>query len=112
MLKNVKSIYILKIIFSFSDEKQKLKLIKYNKSLQTNLSISLKNYQYLSGKYIIYDSNGNGKEYDLADNLLYEGEYLNEKRNGKGREYWIYGLIFEDEYLNEQRNRKRKRKEY
>ena len=47
MLKNVKSSYFIKIIFSFIYEKQKLKLIKYNKSLQDNMNISLINYKFL-----------------------------------------------------------------
>ena len=47
MLKNVKSSYFKRIIFSFMDEKQKLKLIKYNKSLQDNMNISLINYKFL-----------------------------------------------------------------
>ena len=34
MLKNIKSSYFIKIIFVFLDEKQKLKLVKYNKSIQ------------------------------------------------------------------------------
>ena len=31
---------------------------------------------------------------------MFEGEYLNGKRNGKGREYNDEILIFEGEYLN------------
>ena len=34
MLENVKSLYFAKIVFSFVDEKQKLKLVKRNKTLQ------------------------------------------------------------------------------
>ena len=34
MLKNVKSSYFTKIIFSFLDEMQKLIIAKYNKNLQ------------------------------------------------------------------------------
>ena len=33
MLKNVKSKYISKIIFSYVNEKQKLEIVKYNKRL-------------------------------------------------------------------------------
>ena len=37
----------------------------------------------------------------LMDKLKFEGEYLNEKRNGKGKEYYSDGnLKFEGEYLN------------
>jgi len=33
--------------------------------------------------------------------LIFEGEYLNGKRNGKGKEYYKNGnLAFEGEYLN------------
>ena len=54
MLKNVKSSYFIRIIFSFIYEKQKLKLIKYNKCLQENMNISFINYKIFSGKYIIF----------------------------------------------------------
>ena len=84
------------------DEKQKLKLIKYNKCLQENMNISLINYKIFSGKYIIYEQNGKGKEYDYK--IRFEGEYLNGKRNGKGKEYDGFGnLKFEGEYLNNER---------
>ena len=53
MLKNVKASYFLRVLFSYMDEKQKLELIKYNKSLQENINISLINYNYFSGKYRI-----------------------------------------------------------
>ena len=64
MLKNVKSIYILKKLFSYLDEERKLKLIKYNKNFQKNIEISIINYKCFKGKYIIYKFNGIGKEYD------------------------------------------------
>ena len=55
---------------------------------------------------IIYElKNGNGKikEYDY-DKLLFEGEYLNGRRNGKGKEYDQDGkLIYEGKYLNNER---------
>ena len=64
MLEYVKSSYFSKIVFSFVDEKQKLKLIKCNKSLQQKIDISIINYIHFKGRYIIYESNGKGKEYD------------------------------------------------
>ena len=113
MLKKSKSLYFLRILFSFMDEKQKLKLIKYNKCLQENMNISLINYRLFSGKYIIYEQNGKGKEYDYYGNLEFEGEYLNGERNGKGKEYDYYGnLKFEGEYLNGKRNGKGKEYDY
>ena len=44
------------------------------------------------------------------DVLIYEGEYLNGKRNGKGKEYnYINNEVeFEGEYLNGKRNGKGK----
>ena len=50
------------------------------------------------------------KEYDkLEDKLLFEGECLNKKRNGKGKEYYWNGeLKFVGEYLNGKRNGKGK----
>ena len=64
MLENVKSLYFTKIVFSFVDEKQKLKLVKRNKSLQKKIDISIINYIHFKGRHIIYESNGKGKEYD------------------------------------------------
>ena len=52
------------------------------------------------------------REYDENGYLIFEGEYLNGKRNGKGIEYFNnkFGnkLIFEGEYLNDERNGKGK----
>ena len=90
MLENVKSSYFAKIVFSFVDEKQKLKLVKRNKNIQKKIDISIINYMHFKGTYIIYEFNGKGKEYDGHDRLIFEGEYLNGKRNGKGKEYnWM-----------------------
>ena len=41
MLKNVKSSYFSIIVFSYVNEKQKLKLVTYNKSLQKQINISI-----------------------------------------------------------------------
>ena len=54
--------------------------------------------EYLNGK-----KNGKGKEYSWNGSLEYEGEYLNGKRNGKGKEYEDGQLVFEGEYLNGKR---------
>ena len=109
-MKNIKSSYFIRLIFTFVDESQKLKLVKYNKSKQKNLDISIINYKFFSGRYIIYESNGYGKEYKGEDDtLIFEGEYLNGQRNGKGKEYYSTGkLQFEGEYLNGKRKEKEK----
>ena len=107
MLQNINSSYFIKLIYTFVDEKQKLKLVKCNKSMQTNLDISIINYKYFSGRYIIYESNRIGKEYNGEyDTLIYEGEYLKGERNGKGKEYEYGKLRFEGEYLNGKKNGK------
>ena len=112
MLKNIKSLYFTKVIFSFVKEGKKLKLAKYNNNLKQNIDISLINYKFYSIKYIIYESKGNGKEYDDGV-LVFEGEYLNGERNGKGKEFNICGkLAFEGEYLNGKINGKGKEYDY
>ena len=100
MLKNISS-HFIKLIFIYIDEKQKLKIVKCNKNLQKNIDINIINYKFFTGKYIIYQSKRIGKEYIGKDNILvYEGEYLNGERNGKGKEYYRNGkLKFEGEYL-------------
>ena len=102
LIENIKSSFILKDIFLFLNEKQKLNLIIYNKQLQNIFGIDIKAYKKVSGKYKIGEKNGKGKEYSLLGNILiYEGEYLNGKRNGKGKEYNIFDkLVFEGEYSN------------
>ena len=102
MLKNIKSPYFVQIIFSFFEEKLKLKLVKYSKFLKNIFDIYLINYKFFSGRYIIFEESGKGKEYKGEnDELIYEGEYLNGKRNGKGKEYNKYGFVsFQGEYLN------------
>ena len=102
MLKNSKSIYFIKRLFTFVDEKDKLNIIKYNKKMQNILDINLINYKFYSDRYIIFEKNGKGKEYNnYNDTLVFEGEYLNGKKNGKGKEYDDEGnIFFEGEYLN------------
>ena len=105
MLENIKSLFFIRMFFSIVDEKKKLKIIKYNKSLQRKINISLINYIYFTGKYIIYESEYIGKEYyGCNDKLIFEGEYYNGERNGIGKEYNEYGNItYEGEYLNGKR---------
>ena len=52
------------------------------------------------GDYINGKRNGYGTEYYEKEKIKYEGEYLNGKRNGKGKEYYINENIkFEGIYL-------------
>ena len=105
ILDNIKSKYITEIVFSYLSESKKLKIIKHNKKLQNQFMIKLINYKLLSGRYILYESNDNGKEYYFDnDKLLFEGKYKNGERNGLGKEYNSKGkIIFEGEYLKGKR---------
>ena len=113
MVKKIKSSYFIKILFFHINERVKLKIAKYNQILQNTIDINLNNYKAFTEKYIISDTNGIIKEYydfNVFDQrLVYEGEYLNGERNGKGKEYNDYGkLIYEGEFLNGKRNGKGK----
>ena len=101
-INEIKSPYIIKGIFSYLDIKTKLKMVVYNKKYQNFFGFDIKDYKKLSGIEKVGEKNGKGKEYKLnRNNLIFEGEYLNGKRNGRGYEYNILGKVeFEGEYLN------------
>ena len=104
----MRKIIWISLIFSYVHEKNKLEIIKYNKNLQNKLGIKLINYKLYGGVYIQYESKTKGKEYyGNSGRIRLEGEYLNGKRNGKGKEYNDDGnLEFDGEYLNEKTNKK------
>ena len=107
MLDNIKSKYIIKEILFNLYRGTLLKLVKYNKNLQNKIEISLYNFKIFTGKKILYENNIYGKEYDRDGELLYEGEFLNGQRHGKGIEYNFHGeTIFEGYYSKGKRNGK------
>ena len=106
MLKKIKSTFFVKLLFTFLHEKIKLKMVKYNKNMQKQIDISIINYKLFTGNFIIYESKGQGEEYNYINELIYVGEYKNGERNGKGKEYDYEELIYEGEYLNGKRNGK------
>ena len=118
MLKKLDKLsFFSEIMFSYVDEGSKLKLAKYNKNLQKKFNLSLINYKFFSGRYIKYELEGKGKEikYHNSDNnlseiILYKGEYLNGKRNGKGigKEKNNEFVNYEGEYLNGKKHGKGK----
>ena len=109
MIANIKSKYIIKRIFCLLKETKKLKIINHNKNLQNKIDVNLIDYKIIFGKYIKYEEDGSVKEFNIInDKLLFEGEYLNGKRNGKGKEYDDGYLIFDGEYLNGKRTGKGK----
>ena len=105
LIEDIKSPHILDKIFSFLKQKKKLDVIIYNKEIRQKLEVNIQDYKKTSGKYKIGGINGNGREYKIEeDKLVFEGEYLNRKRNGKGKEYYINGKPkFEREYLKGKR---------
>ena len=107
MLENINSYYIAQIVFSFIDSKKGYKLVQYNKRLINRLKINPLYFKILSGKYLVYKKNRKVREYDLLkEYLIFEGEYLNGKRNGKGIEY--RPQKFEGNYLDEKEMEKEK----
>ena len=104
----------MKLIYTFMEEAQKLKILRYNKNLQKAIDISIINYKFFSERYIIFGSKGFGKEYNGSDDsLIFEGKYLKGEKNGKGKEYDKKGIkIFEGKYLKGKRNGKGKEYNY
>ena len=62
------------------------------------------------GEFLEGKRNGHGKEYHFTEGYsLYEGEFVEGKRNGKGKEYYDNGKIkFEGEYFDSKINKKGK----
>ena len=91
---NIRSKYILKRIFALLTNKKFLYLIRYNKVMQEKTEINIENYKKEGNRIKIGGKNGYGQEYRLNTNIkLFEGEYINEEKNGRGREYYENGLI-------------------
>ena len=68
--------------------RKKLEIIIYSKHFQKRIEVDIKDYRNASKRLKIGGKNGKGKEYKLnTDILLFKGDYLNGKRNGKGIEY-------------------------
>jgi len=111
-IEGIKCLYTLKEIFSLVITNRKMNIIIYNKELQEKIGIDIEDYKQKSGKYKIGKRVGKrigkGAEYTQSKNkLIFEGEYLNGKRNGKGKEYSENGEIkFEGKYLNGLKNGK------
>ena len=72
---DINSSFIIKNIFSFLPEKQKLNMIIYNKLFQNIVLVDIKNYKKISGKYKIGKKNGKGKgkEYYKDGELIFDG---------------------------------------
>ena len=106
-LRIIKSSFILKKIFSFVYLNKKLDIIINNKSLQNRFGYTIEDYKNASKRYKIIDVNGKVKEYLISsDILVFEGVYLNGKRNGKGKEYYSNGNIKFDFRIKRRKRRR------
>ena len=116
MINNVRAQGILQIIFFYLNDKTKLYIINHNNILYKKLDIDIEFIKKISGKYrkSRLKGKGIGKEYSLEEDILiFEGEYLNGKKNGHGKEFYLNGDIkFEGDYLNGRRNGKGKEFDY
>ena len=104
MISNIKSKYILAIIFGLLKPKYVLKIVVHNKNLQKKLDINLDLYIQHCGRYI--EINGNiGTERLVNENIvIFKGEYKSMRRNGKGKEFYKDGKVqFEGEYKDNKR---------
>ena len=64
-------------------------MVKYNKSFQNQMDLSLINYKLYSWRYVKYENNKISKEYSAVDeHVIYKEEYFNGKRHGKGKEFY------------------------
>ena len=78
-LKDIKSTYIIKTIFSFLHKKQKLKIIVYNKELQKNLLICFEDYKKISRIYKIGEKNGSTLGIDSSYENIKTKEFIIQK---------------------------------
>ena len=109
MINEINSAFFKRIVFSILPTSKLFKIIKYNKNLQNLLNVNIVDFMSFSGRYVIYEKNGFGKEYNSCnDKLIYEGEYLHGVRNGKGVEYYHRRpeKLFEGEFKNGKRHGK------
>ena len=98
----IKSKKILKYILNHLEYHNKLIFMNYNKVLQHKFELTIDDYKKESKRIKIGGLNGLGKEYTPdGHELIFEGKYLNGKRNGKGIEYFKNGeKKYEGVFLN------------
>ena len=109
MIQKIKSVFIMKKVTYLLEEKRKLLLFNYNKSIQIKLNIGITDYMLHSQIYKIGGKNGKGKEYEVFNKkLIFEGEYKNGKKNGMGTYYYtnLQKVVFKGNYKDGIRNRK------
>ena len=84
-IENINSQYIIQFIFSYIEKRRELDIIKLNKKLKQKLEVNIEDYKKESKRYKVIGEDGIERVYLLKDNvLIFEGKYLNGKKNGKG----------------------------
>jgi len=110
-LKDIKSTYIIKTIFSFLHKKQKLKIIVYNKELQKNLLICFEDYKKISRIYKIGEKNGSTLGIDSSYeniNKISNNKYISDgKLRDMTKEFIIQKCKLSKEELNHDYGNKR-----
>ena len=109
-INSIKSIYILEKVFSLLDKKIELLLLNHNKKIQNKLKINIESFKKLSQRYRIIIDKRICREFLKNTNyLIFEGEFKDGKKHGKGEEYYYnIDLALDEEYLNWQKREKNK----
>ena len=81
--KDIKSLYILKHIFSFIDYKKKLEIIKYNKELQKKFLLNINNSN---------DDNKNNCNNNIK--IINDNNEEEKEKNSKNKKFCLYCDIF------------------
>ena len=98
-LDNIKSKYILKIIFDMMGKKESLNMIKYNKRIQTRLNININDYKEYSQTFspieieLIPLKNEYGAFVNIEKNESYYHIYFNDEKKETKRLNLILNLI-------------------
>ena len=82
----IKADYLLQSIFSFVDDKKKLKIVQNSKKFQKRLDINIMNYRQMSAKFFMGVWKGIGEEDNYGGQWIVKGESKNGKKKGKGKE--------------------------
>ena len=111
---NIRSVYIIKIVFSFLEENKELMILSRNKTIQKELEIDINNFKKASRIKRIISENGKGQEFlRNTKYLIFEGEYKNGMKHGKGIEYFFNFNLGEDSgYFNWERKEEDKEDYY
>ena len=107
-INRIRNFYNFKEIFSFLEPSKKFDIIIYNRKLQEKFEVNINDYKRRNGKYKKDEKNGKGCIFILnTDILIFEGEFLNGKRNGEGKEYYKDGkLKFEGKWKKKWRRKR------